>query len=135
MTYGTLFVFIVIIVAVNAFRTMVRVPIAATTARRAIQQRKTDQLCKALNEYKVINKLFPLGVSFFSLPLWAVADTSPISVFEDVGIRKGTIEFLATILFFAVPYYILNEVIAPRLGLVKNEENGDERASGKNPWE
>jgi hypothetical protein len=134
MVYGTLFVFIVsTIIAVNAFRSILgRVPIAVTTARRAIEQRKAGQ---PVNDFKVINKLFPLGLSFFSLPLWAVADTSPISVFEDVGIRKGAIEFFATIIFFAVPYYILNEVIAPRLGLVKNEENGDERASGRNPWE
>jgi p-aminobenzoyl-glutamate transporter AbgT len=71
---------------------------------------------------------------FLPLPVIAVED-APINVFENA--QNGAFQFLLTIVFFFVPYFLLNNVIAPKLGWIKEDVAGKDgpNETGRNPWD
>lgn len=80
-----------------------------------------DVLSSPSTPARVMLSLPSLLAAFFLSSSAFAAEAAPISIFEDPAVAKQVVGGLVVGVAWIVPYFILNVIIAPKIGLIEED--------------
>jgi hypothetical protein len=103
-----------------------RTSISSSSTRLSLFDGKLQSTCDSLIARTSIPSITLLLAALLASPAMAgAAVEAPVSVFEDPAIAKQVIGGLVVGVAWIVPYFILNVIIAPKIGLIEEDPATD----------
>ena len=99
-----------------------RSSIMSSSTSLSLFDRRLQSTYDSITSRHALSSISSLVVALLSSPAIAAATEAPVSVFEDPAIAKQVVGALVVGVAWIVPYFVLNVIIAPKIGLIVEDE-------------